>query len=86
MVVKSSLYELWMARNSMKCQQFGILFTLTAPFNVLSNCEPPRARRRMILPPLESSRRDESKGGEIIFLRALDGSQFDEMSKIRHFI
>ena len=67
MVVKLSFCELWVVRN-LKCRIFDIS----------SNCKPYRARRRMILPPFDSSRRDDSNGGKIIFLRALGGSQFDE--------
>jgi hypothetical protein len=40
----------------------------------------------MILPPFDSDRQDESNGGKIILLQALDSSQFDEMLKIWHFI
>src|SRR5437764_14925333 len=56
---------------------------ITAPFDVSSNISASSGRRRMGIPPFDSSRFAGSNGSIFILLRPLDAELFDENSKWR---
>src|SRR2546430_10197783 len=55
----------------------------TTPFDVSSNISASSGRRRMGIPPFDSSRFAGSNGSIFILLRPLDAELFDETSKWR---
>ena len=60
MVVKSCSYETYMARKYAKHQKIRISFYVTVPFYVLHDSTPYISHTNMILPPFDSSLRDDS--------------------------
>src|ERR1044071_1063461 len=72
MVVFPFFYDHWMPSFMAKCHQISIITFDTAPFDVSSNNSTSSGRRRMGVPPFDSSRRAGSNGGIFVLLRSLD--------------
>src|SRR5207253_269630 len=83
MVVFPFFYDHWMPSLLAKCHQIGIITFDTAPFDVSSNISASSGRRRMGIPPFDSSRFSGSNGSIFILLRPLDAELFDKTSKWR---